>query len=86
MVMVMVMAMEMVIAMFKIMVNGYHAPQHNLRIWFEGPVSAVTMQAYFFDLLTHNAPLERVHFATKLLPMTAMMMINLSVKIKRMKV
>ena len=84
--MVMVMAMEMVIAMFMIMVNWYHAPQHNLRIWFEGPVSAVTMQAYFFDLLTHNAALERVHFATKLLPMTAMMMINLSVKIKRMKV
>ena len=85
--MVMVMAMEMVIAMFKIMVNGYHAPQHNLRIWFEGPVSAVTMQAYFFDLLTHNAPLERVHFATKPLPMTAMMMmITLSLKIIMMKV
>ena len=53
--------------------NGNHATQ----FWLGGPVS---MQGSFFDLLTHNAALERVYFATTSLLMAAMMMITLSLK------
>ena len=38
------------------------------------------MQGSFFDLLTHNAALERGDFATIPLLMTAMMMINLTLR------
>ena len=40
------------------------------------------MQGSFFDLLTHNAALERGDFATIPLLMTAMMMINLIFRIE----
>ena len=53
--------------------NGNHATQ----FWLGGPVS---MQGSFFDLLTHNAALERVYFATTSLLMAAIMMITLSLK------